>query len=573
MKERKKVKFPIMARLLLVSILPVFIMGAVMTIFSARSIRSGMQEEAFKGLRGIAVSLQEIYASVDSGDYTQDASGIVMKGALQVSDNYEYVDALKKKTDYDVTLFYGDTRVTTSLTDSQTGERLVGTKASDAVIKTVLGEQKEYEDDAVVINGNPYFGYYVPIVQGGKTVGMVFAGMPSSSANAYINSKITIIATISVVLMLISCVVALFSALGLARGIGKAERVIYEVGNGNLNVAVDQKAKKRTDEIGSMTRELEKLVSELTSIIGNVKQTSKVLYDSGLSLEETATQTSLTTDEISRAIEGISKGAISQAGDVETASHNVGNMGDVITEIVGSVGELGRNSATMKEASDKSSVIISELSHSNDKTTQAIEKIAHQVHATNDSVQMIRQAVELITSIADETSLLSLNASIEAARAGEHGRGFAVVASQIQKLAEESNSSAKKIEEIIDELLRESETTVQVMDEVEDIMKEQREKLNETKEKFVDVTDGVNSTRKEAEVIEQQTTLCDEARAKIVDVISNLSAISEENAASTEETNASMEELNATINLLAESAKNLMELSSELEKSMDFFKI
>lgn len=573
MKERKKVKFPIMARLLLVSILPVFIMGAVMTIFSARSIRSGMQEEAFKGLRGIAVSLQEIYASVDSGDYTQDASGIVMKGALQVSDNYEYVDALKKKTDYDVTLFYGDTRVTTSLTDSQTGERLVGTKASDAVIKTVLGEQKEYEDDAVVINGNPYFGYYVPIVQGGKTVGMVFAGMPSSSANAYINSKITIIVTISVVLMLISCVVALFSALGLARGIGKAERVIYEVGNGNLNVAVDQKAKKRTDEIGSMTRELEILVSELTSIIGNVKQTSKVLYDSGLSLEETATQTSLTTDEISRAIEGISKGAISQAGDVETASHNVGNMGDVITEIVGSVGELGRNSATMKEASDKSSVIISELSHSNDKTTQAIEKIAHQVHATNDSVQMIRQAVELITSIADETSLLSLNASIEAARAGEHGRGFAVVASQIQKLAEESNSSAKKIEEIIDELLRESETTVQVMDEVEDIMKEQREKLNETKEKFVDVTDGVNSTRKEAEVIEQQTTLCDEARAKIVDVISNLSAISEENAASTEETNASMEELNATINLLAESAKNLMELSSELEKSMDFFKI
>lgn len=573
MKERKKVKFPIMARLLLVSILPVFIMGAVMTIFSARSIRSGMQEEAFKGLRGIAVSLQEIYTSVDSGDYTQDASGIVMKGAIQVSDNFEYVDALKKKTDYDVTLFYGDTRVTTSLTDSQTGERLVGTKASDAVIKTVLGEQKEYEDDDVVINGNPYYGYYVPIVQGGKTVGMVFAGMPSSSANAYINSKITIIVTISAVLMLIACVVALISALGLARGIGRAERVIYEVGNGNLNVTVDQKAKKRTDEIGSMTRELETLVSELTSIIGNVKQTSKVLYDSGLSLEETATQTSLTTDEISRAIEGISKGAISQAGDVETASHNVGNMGDVITEIVGSVGELGRNSATMKDASDKSSVIISELSHSNDKTTQAIEKIAHQVHVTNDSVQMIRQAVELITSIADETSLLSLNASIEAARAGEHGRGFAVVASQIQKLAEESNSSAKKIEEIIDELLRESETTVQVMGEVEDIMKEQREKLNETKEKFVDVTDGVNSTRKEAEVIEQQTTLCDEARAKIVDVISNLSAISEENAASTEETNASMEELNATINLLAESAKNLMELSSELEKSMDFFKI
>ena len=218
-------------------------------------------------------------------------------------------------------------------------------------------------------------------------------------------------------------------------------------------------------------------------------------------------------------------------------------------------------------------VIIQELGVSNDKTTEAIKKIGEQVHTTNNSVQEIRQAVELITSIATETNLLSLNASIEAARAGEHGRGFAVVASQIQKLAEESNSSAQEIGRIIDTLLKDSEQTVKVMDEVHIIVEEQREKLNLTKDKFQLVTDGVDSTRKEAEIIEKQAAACDMARAKILDIIQNLSAISEENAACTEETTASMEELNATLNLLANSAKDLLELSTELENNMDFFHI
>ena len=349
--------------------------------------------------------------------------------------------------------------------------------------------------------------------------------------------------------------------------------MISQLGKGNLKVKVNEKAKKRKDEIGAMTRELELLINELVEVIANVKNSSKVLFTSGTSLEEMANQTSTTTNEISHAVEDISRGAMTQAEETETASGSIIEMGNIITEIVGSVDALGQSSLHMKNASDESAVIIHELSLSNDRTTDAIEKIGQQVHTTNDSVQAIRQAVDLITSIADETSLLSLNASIEAARAGEHGRGFAVVASEIQKLAEESNNSAQEIGKIIDNLLKQSEQTVVVMDEVNEIVGEQRLKLEQTKEKFQLVTEGVSSTRKESEVIEKQTTACDGARAKIMDVIQNLSAISEENAASTQETNASMEELNATLNLLAESAKDLLELSTELEKSMDFFQV
>lgn len=573
MKKERKIKFSIKAKLLLIALLPSIILSATLTYLAATNIQAGMQDEALKGLRGIALSLQQIYDTADSGEYAVDEAGTVVKGALAISGNYEVVDALKASTQYDVTVFYGDTRVTTSLTNSETGERLVGTQASDIVIQTVLQGGQEYSDTNVNINGNPYYGYYVPIVQNGSVIGMAFAGIPSEEADAFIVEKTSTIVGVSVIVLVAMVIIGLIFALKLSSAISHAEAVIGEVGKGNLNVEVKEKDKKRGDEVGAMARELEALVAKLVEVIGGVKDSSKVLYTSGSSLEEMAKQSSETTNEINRAVEDVSRGAMTQAEETETASTNIVEMGDIITQIVDSVDSLGQASLNMKKASDDSAVIIQELSLSNDKTTDAIDKIGQQVYATNDSVQSIRQAVELITSIAAETNLLSLNASIEAARAGEHGRGFAVVASQIQKLAEESNGSAQEIGKIIEHLLKESEQTVTVMNEVNVIVKEQREKLEQTKEKFSLVTEGVASTRKETEAIEKLTGDCDAARAKIMDVIQNLSAISEENAASTQETNAAMEELNATLNILADSAKDLLELSTELEEGIAFFQI
>ena len=569
----KKKSFSIKIKLLMIALLPAIILSVTLTYLAASNIQTGMQEEALHGLRGSALALREIYDTADPGEYVMDAGGNVMKGDVEVSGHYEIPDHLKTTTEYDVTIFYGDTRVTTSLVDKATGNRLVGTKASDVVIETVLNKGEEYSDTNVVINGEDYYAYYVPIVQNGSVVGMAFAGLPSEEADAFIAERTGLIAGASIIVLLVVSVIGLLFAMKMSKAIMLAGGVIREVGEGNLTVEIDEKLKNRGDELGEMGRELEDLVNRLVDIIGNVKSSSKTLREEGATLEEMANQSSHTTNEISHAVEEVSKGAMTQAEETEIASANIIEMGNVITEIVDSVDVLGECSVSMKKASDESSLIIGELSRSNDRTTQAIEKIGQQVHNTNDSVQAIRQAVDLITSIATETNLLSLNASIEAARAGEHGRGFSVVASQIQKLAEESNKSAQEISTIIEQLLKDSEQTVAVMDEVNVIVNEQREKLEQTKDKFNLVTDGVASTTQEAEVIEKQTTACDAARAKIMDVIQNLSAISEENAASTEETNASMEELNATLNLLSEAARSLLELAKELEESMDYFKV
>lgn len=573
MKKEKGLTVSIKVKLLLISLLPSLVLGSILTIMASRSIEEGMHDEALKGLRAASCSVLDFYNVSAPGEFRMNNAGEVYKGEMAVSGAYDIVDALHESTGYEYTLFYGDTRVTTSLTDVKTGDRLVGTKAGDAVIKAVLENGEEYSDTNVTINNEGYYAYYIPIMQNGSVIGMAFSGIPSAEADAYIKSKETALLGIAVVMILIMVVIGIIFALTLSKALKSAEVFIGELAEGNLKADIDKKAVGRTDEVGVMCRQLVILKEELSNVVGKIKHSSQVLFDSGTSLEDMANQSSSTTNEIGHAVEDISSGAMNQAEETEAASASIGEIGNIITEIVSSVNALNDTAENMKSASDASSVIIKELSDSNDKTTEAIVKIGQQVHATNDSVQAIRQAVDLITSIAEETNLLSLNASIEAARAGEHGRGFAVVATQIQKLAEESNHSAQEIGDIIDNLLKDSEQTVKVMDEVNIIVNEQRGKLEETKQKFNLVTDGVNTTKNEAEVIRGQANVCDGARTKIVDIIQDLSAISEENAASTEETNASMQELNATLQILADSAKSLLDLAEQLEKDIQFFKL
>lgn len=348
-------------------------------------------------------------------------------------------------------------------------------------------------------------------------------------------------------------------------------KVVAELATGDLKSRINQKVLNRGDELGLIAREVKELREQLVYVLAKVKDSANTLLDSGKNLSSMASQSSSTADDISHAVEDISKGAISQADDIETASSQINNMGDIIGKIVRSVRTLDTTSEELKYAGDKSTEIIQDLSSSTDKTMAAVSRIGKQVNATNESAQKIGEAIEIITSIAEETNLLSLNATIEAARAGEQGKGFAVVANQIQKLAEQSNESAQKVAGIIEELLADSERTVKVMSEVEQIVNEQQSKLDQTKSQLDDVSKGIGVSRDETSGIKEQTDVCDEARSKVVDVISNLSAISEQNAASTEETTAAMQELNATMNLLAEAAHDLTEISETLENEIEYF--
>lgn len=571
MKDKKRLG--VMAQLVMLCAIPMIIMVLVVTVYAIGKMRSMVQDTTMEGLENLCQSIYAAYEAIDSGDYRLEGD-MLYKGDYCVTEHEEVIDNFVKGSNADVTIFYGDTRRATSLWDKSTGERILGTKASDAVISTVIKEGKTYETSDVIINGEQYYAFYMPVFDSsGKCVGMVFAGQPATEATAQINQSTMMILGIAVLILIVAQIVCIRIARALAKVIVQSEEILISLADGNLNLQVSERVLKRKDELGVMGRAVQSLLDKLQEIIGGIKQNTNTLMEKGDTLESMASQTSTTADEIGIAVEDISKGAVSMAEDIEAATLQINNMGILIEKIVDSVQELDHLSEQMHLADTESTKIIHELSESNDKTTEAIKKIEMSVHTTNESVTRIQEAVDLIASIASETSLLALNASIEAARAGEAGRGFSVVATQISKLSEDSEQSTKTIEEIIRQLTLDSEASVKVMKEVNEIIAQQQRKLDQTKEKFHDVSSGIDSSMEESRLIHNQAGECDSERGKVVDVIQSLSAVSQENAASTQQTTASMQELNATINLLAEAAKELKEMSENLEAEVSFFKL
>lgn len=570
-KGKKGRTFGIREKLVCLAAVPVLVASIIILLVARGVMTDGMQEEMIDGLVLLADAVRGSY-DADAGDFHLGDDGCVYKGEVNISSTPEALDIFTSETDADITLCWGKTRMVTSLQNAD-GSRPVGTDIADDVWETV---QKDgiYKTNDIVIMDQNYYAVYVPLKNpDGTVVGAVFAGRPSASVTTYITSKVKNLILIAVAVLVLCVIVGFLIARGIAKATLAAKEALLEVAEGHLNTTVDVIVTKRQDELGQMGHAVEELIDRLRTIVGGLKKSSDTLYTSGNSLDEMAGQSSAAADEISRAVEDISKGAVSQAEEIENASHEIATMGEVIENIVHNVGNLTSTSQTMTAAGDASTLTMQELSASNDRTTEAITRIGEQIRMTNASIEKIGAAATLITSIADQTSLLSLNASIESARAGEAGKGFAVVAGEIQKLAVQSDEAASEIQQIIDTLLKESEQTLIVMKEAEGLLAEQQDKLNDTKTRFHEVSDGIHVSREGTDVIRGNADSCDRARAQVVDVISNLSAISQENAASAEETTASMQELNATINMLAEAAGSLKVLSEELSNDMSFFKM
>ena len=569
---KKKMRITLVARIALTALLPTVLMAAILTIVGVRMLTSGMREEALSGLRAMAVSVRAAYEAVDTGNYYIGENGNLFKGDVDITASEELIDSFTEGTAMDVTIFYGDTRMATSLIDVSTKERIVGTTASEEVVSAVLDKGEEYEATNLTINNMRYYAHYIPLMDAdGTVVGMVFAGESCAKIDDFIFQKAKTLVVVAFVITILAIIAIIMVARGIQRGVKATSKAVEAVSTGNLTIKVDSKVLSRNDELGDMASAISQLIGKLAEVVKDIHKSAQVLIDSGNDLSSMASQTSASADEISLAVEDISKGAMSQSEEIENAASSVQDMGSVMESISNGVEKLNVISDEIKRAGNESSVIIQELSQSNDHTTEAIARIGKQIHATNESAQKIREAVNMITAIATETNLLSLNASIEAARAGEQGKGFAVVALEIQKLAEQSNESAHSIEQIIDNLVMESELTVSVMSEVEVTVAEQQEKLKETKQNFEKLDRGIQTSYDEAASIKKNTEACDVDRKEVVDVMTDLSAISQENAAATEETTASMQELNATMNLMAESADQLKELSENLEKDIKFF--
>lgn len=337
----------------------------------------------------------------------------------------------------------------------------------------------------------------------------------------------------------------------------------------------DEKKEKRyaklTDEVGNIMKSVITLRGELTSVVADLKTQSRALFEQSDSLSESAASTMNNMKDTDRAVDEMANGATMLAQETQSASESVVEIGNMIDKVNGNAEELAKDADDMKELGENAENILTQLIDGQKEMVSHIGVVNDKTHEANQAAGRISEVVNLITEIAGQTNLLSLNASIEAARAGDAGRGFAVVAENIKQLAEQTTSSAADIQNIIHDLETKSGETVEKTEAVNKIVNKQSEDMKKTADILKQVISGIIGLIDRIDSIAASVESMDKSKGKVVDVIENLSSVSQENAASTEETSASTSMAMGTVEGIANEAVQLKAIAQELEDRMKNF--
>jgi methyl-accepting chemotaxis protein len=562
-------------KILLLSVLPVILLGTLLYLIASNQIKEGIYQEAYTGAHATTLAVRDIFETGNSGEYHLDDKGEFWKGdAINISQATDIVDQIKKTTNKEVTIFYNDTRYLTTIVNEE-GKRQINTKASEQVIDTVLKKGENFYADNIDILGTKYIVYYIPLFQENtKTpIGMVFMGTKQSEVMNIINQMQKRLMLITIAIVIAVVIISYVILQQIMKVLTVIVNSINRIADGNLKVSFQDRYKIRKDEIGDMCRSIDTLSIKLVNIVGNIKKYSETLTNSSNDLDASAREAASSIGQVDFVIQEIASGAGHQAQSTEDAAKDVAIMGGMVDETMKVISTLNNTTDQMKQASGEAKGTLTTLNQSMNGVMNAIDSISNQTNRTNESVVRINEAATLITAIASQTNLLALNASIEAARAGEQGKGFAVVAAEIKKLATQSNVSAVEIQNMLEQLTDNSNQAVDLIQEVKGTIETQKSNLHRTVEVFQTVQEGIEQMVDGIRTISSQTDTLDAARNKTIRVVENLTAIAEENAAGTEEAAASVEEVGHLVQDVAQHANHLNEIADSLNNSINVFQI
>ena len=525
-----------------------------------------------EGLHAAAVLMEDEISHEWSGDWSLSESGELLKGDTPIHNLYQnQLDKLNAQTGIHFTVFYGDTRYITSLTDAS-GKRMEGTKASEVVVDEVLNHGREYLASNFKIGDQDYYAYYLPLKNAdGSVVGMIFAGRDTSLVINNMKAAARAIIAVFVGFFLFNWGVARVIITKSTKSIRDIVSGLDSLENGELSFYINDRTFNRKDELGVIASSSAQVRDKLQDVIAATKKLSADVTQSGVNLANSAEAASRVAEQVTCAVEDISRGATEQAESMESSVNNTNEMGNSIDEITDKVEALSAAAEEMMTGAKRTVDTLNQLMNKNATVMTSMQDINAQIRLTNDSVKEIAEASNAITAIAGQTHLLSLNASIEAARAGDYGKGFSVVASEIGILSEQSKNAAVSINKIVETLVKESQKSVETIVTLSDSVQEQNYQLTNTKADMDAVVTNVSNIDDSTKMIAEKIHMLNNLKASFTDIISEISAISQQNAASTEETNASMEELNATFALISSAANELRDMAETLNEKMSFF--
>lgn len=562
-------------KILALSLLPLVILGISMFLVATNCITNGIYDEAYIGMQATTLAVRDIFETSYDGPYTMNTNGELWKGnRLNISQAYGIVDHIKENTGLEVTIFWNDTRILTSITDNN-GSRQTGTTASPEVVQHVLKEGKSYKNKNVDILGTKYVVYYAPFYQeeSSTPVGMIFLGTPQYTILKIINKAKLKLLVLIFAGMVFAAIVVYWIVSNIAISLKKSMGYLSDISQGKLNIQIEDGILRRSDEIGGIGKSIVNLRDRLKSTITDICFQSDYVHEASDSLKQITEEACNVMEAISHSVQEIATSSSQQSADAVQADSNVTAMGELIKENGNEITKLSGISNTMDEVTRYAVQQLGEMDHVMANVHESMYFLEEQTRLTNGSAAKISSATELITNIASQTNLLSLNASIEAARAGEHGKGFAVVAAEIQQLSEQSNTAAKEIKEIVTTLNTHSSQTLERVEETKNILKKQTEDFKTAIESFGHAQAGVQNTVDGMKIVKQKFGILESVRADTVSIVQNSSAISEENTASVEEIMEEIKTVYTSIAHIVEKTKALNGLSQDMKKKVEVFNI
>ena len=567
----KKKGLNLMTKILITALIPLILI-VVLAGVSIHSVGSVVAKKlVMHEMQTASYALEMTFDSLGSGDYHSDGTNLY-KGNYNLNSNNQTIDDFKKKTNVDVTVFWKKTRMVTSAIDKD-GKRVTGTAIPDSVYDKVMQDGKYFSDN-VDIEGTEYYGYYEALKNAdGSSQAIIFTGMPSSDVKAIYKKRLVNTTVFMIIITLMACALLAVVITFIVKAITKVIGHLDEVEDGKMDFKISEKLLQRSDEIGNIARLVHTMIGGLASIVVNIHHSTGELAEFKDDFQKKFETINNSISNVNVAVDEIANGATSQADETQKVSSQINDMGDAITKTSQNVDSLTQSTEQMKEHNEQLDTTIQELMAISDRNKESLAAVYNQTNETNQSVMHIGNAVDMITDIAGQTNLLSLNASIEAARAGEYGKGFAVVADQIRQLADQSANTAKEIGEIVAELIENSNTSVETMGVVRQEMTGQYEKLNTTKDIFEQLNEEVNNVVTAIESISTEVESLDRLKGEVLGSAESLAAIAQENAASTEETSASMVELGEIVNDCNTKTKQLVDIADSMEENVHKFHV
>ena len=578
-KRIKGIKFKLIFSL--VSMITIIILVICMVGYSSskKSLQNIINQQTQEKMLSDMASF-EVYNTCYYGSILLNSSGkFVNDRGYSIEDK---VDVMNKINDElgDIACIYKlkDGEYVTTMTNmlNEDGSNTKGEIIENSKIVEALNNKEDYKV-ITQFNGEDYMTMYRPIYNSSKSIiGALFIGVPQAEVKAtsdialsQLSHKFIIIAVISIV---VAIIFSYFIGQKLAKRIKGITKYTNKMRNLDISKDIDKDIQKGEDEISDAASSLQNAVTSIREFMGGSSSlcntVTKRTNEINNGMEEVAT----TSKEIAEVINEISDGAIKQSEETECGVRSIELLGRSIEEIQKLIDNLNNDMITVNKLKKEGLNTATNLSNKSKITSNAVEEIHRIILDTNNKALEIEKASKMIKDIAEETDILALNAAIEAARAGESGKGFSVVASQVRVLAEQSNTFTKEIEGSIKELTKRTDEAVKTINSMVEVIDDQNIGVKITTDKFEGIADSVESSVKTLRVLNKTSEAMVEEKEHVIDVITNLSAIAEENASSTEEVAASIEVQTSKIEEFKEAIDSMTIIVDDMKTNLGKFK-